>query len=292
MKIYEFSPFNNETDLCDIKLAENSGWVDETHVIEFNKTFQNRSKEFNLRPEAKGYVPHLVDSERFFVKDKLSDKIKRKIRYWIGIGVVNLSENYITGDTWLNEAAQRNYSQKIIDTLDIHDDDVLIFSDIDEIIYSDEKTKILDYVNRYGIITVKLIFTTYFMNLKVKNWGGPPDYSYRVFIMTGKRYRSLKISIDMLRKAGERNKLLGLIYCPDEILGVHHSWLGDESFIEKKLKAYAHKEHKRYASKEFLRDKIKKGESFLPGVELEIINSPKYLSVVEKNISKFSKYII
>jgi hypothetical protein len=293
MNIYEFSPFNNEYLIFDIKLNENKNWVKETHIVEFNKTFQNTKKSFNLDGFSyDGLVYHKVDAKNLFIDDSFLEKIKRKLRYFSGIGTVDFGDGYVAGNFWLNDAIQRNYPQKIIKNINLKDDDILIFSDVDEIIYSEEKDKIIEYVKKYGIITVKLTFTSYFMNLKVKNWGGPPEYSYRVFIMTGERYKALNITLDMLRKAGERGRLMGLVYCPDEILGVHHSWLGDEHFIVNKINSYAHKEHKKYANIELIRKKIKSGESFIPGVELELINEPRYLGTVKNNIKKYKANII
>jgi len=293
MKVYEFSPFNNEKLIVDIKLRENRAWVSETHIIEFNKTFQNINKAFNLDGSIyDGLIYHKVDAKNLFVRDSILDKIKRKLRHLAGIGIFDFGDGYVTGNFWVNDATQRNYPQQIIRNIDLKDDDILIFSDVDEIIYSEEKDKIIEYTKKYGIITIKLTFTSYFMNLKVKNWGGPPEYSYRVFIMTGERYKALNISLDMLRKAGERGRLIGLVYCPEEILGVHHSWLGDEHFIVNKINSYAHKEHKKYANIDLIREKIKSGESFIPGVKLEIIEEPRYLSTVKNSIEKYMANII
>lgn len=293
MNVYEFSPFNNEKLICEIKLNENKSWVKETHLVEFDRTFQNKNKPFNLD----GYtfdrlIHHKINAKNLFIEDSIINKVKRKFRYLSGIGTVDLGEGYVSGNFWINDATQRNYAQKIIKNIDIKDDDILIFSDVDEIIYSEEKDKIIDYVKKYGIITIKLTFTTYFMNLRVENWGGPPDYSYRIFIMTGERYKSLNISIDMLRKAGERGRLVGIVFCPDEILGVHHSWLGDENFIVNKINSYAHKEHKKYADIKLIREKIKSGESFIPGVKLHIIDKPRYLQTVINNFDKYRKNIL
>lgn len=293
MKIYDFSPYNNENIICEIKSFENKKWMDQTHIFEFDRTFQNVEKlyNFNLNIDNK-LINHKIPASQLFVDDTLKAKIKRKLKSISGTGIVEFGDGYVVGNAWLNEAIQRNYSQKIIENMIIDDDDILIFSDVDEIIDSDYSEEIIKEVYKHGLITIKLSLTTYYFNLKLNNIGGPADYSYRVFIMTGRRYKSLNITIDMIRKAGERGKLVGLVYCPDKILGVHHSSLGDVDFILNKLKSFSHIELKKIANKKTIEELIKNNESFLEGSITFVDNKMKQLNSVIENMPKYKKFFI
>ncbi len=293
MKIYDFSPFNNENIICEIKSFENKKWMDQTHIFEFDRTFQNVEKlyNFNLHVDNK-LIYHKIPASKLFVDDTLKAKVKRKLKSLSGTGIIEFGDGYVVGNAWLNEAIQRNYSQKIIENIRIDDDDILIFSDVDEIIDSDNREEIIKEVYKHGIITIKLSLTTYYFNLKLKNIGGPEDYSYRVFIMTGKRYKSLNVTIDMIRKAGERGRLVGLVYCPDKILGVHHSSLGDIDFIFNKLKSFSHIELKKYTNKENIEELIKNNESYLEGSSTFVDNKMKQLSSVVENMPRYKKFFI
>lgn len=295
MKIYEFSPFHNENEVLEIKASEGQKWVDKIFVIESNKTFQGHHKLSNFKPnEAYKNIVHNVfkDFKKNFKKDNLIDKLKNNLKSFINHrSSVEFSDNYVLGATWKNEATQRNYSQNIINGLNINDEDILIFSDIDEIIDSKKAKIIIEEVKKRGIITVKLKFSMYYLNLFVKNWGGPEDYSYRVFVMTGSVYKKMNITIDMLRKAGERKKLMGIIYCPEEIMGFHHSWLGDENFIKNKLSSWAHVEYRKVNSIDNIRRCLQENKSIIGDLEVEKDDSIQLLDSVQRNIKKYEKYL-
>jgi molecular chaperone DnaK len=86
-------------------------------------------------------------------------------------------------------------------------------SDIDEIIDSRFSEELIRYVNKYGITTIKLHYTLYYFNLFSKNWVGPPDYSYRVFLMSGEYFKRNSVNSNLLRKAGERGDLVETVKC-------------------------------------------------------------------------------
>jgi hypothetical protein len=288
MKIYDFSPFYNENFVTSIKTEEHSSWVDEFHIIETNRTFQNVLKEYNYSIKESNLVKyHKIDVTSEFISDSLFKKIKRKIRFLTGCtDSVEFGKCYVEQAAWLNEAYQRNYASLIIDKINLQDDDILIFSDVDEIIDSRNKDIIIEKVKKHGIVTGKLHFTMFYLNLFVQNWGGAPDYSYRTFIMTGEYYKKMNVTLDMLRKAGERGKLEGIVYCMDEFIGFHHSWLGDSDFVQNKIMAYAHTEHKQFNTKDYLNNCIKNGKSFIPNVILEKDINVKLLNSIDINSNK------
>lgn len=224
MTIFNFSLFNNENLIAAIKLEEESSSVDEFHITESDRNFRYISKPFLFDNPSPKVKLHRINADKYFVGPHL--RLKRA--KWFVTTEVN---------PWKNEAIQRNFGPHQVTP---HDDDIVVMSDIDEIISRNQWEYLIQLVKEKGIITVKLHFTMYFFNLFSNNWPGPPDYSYRTFLMTGKHYKSLKISPDKLRKLGESGALVDSVYCPPEFAGFHHSWVGDRKFIANKLASYSH----------------------------------------------------
>ena len=99
------------------------------------------------------------------------------------------------------------------------------------------------------------------------------------------------LDYDTLRKLGERGKLLNTIYCPNEILGFHHSWIGDEIFISNKLKSYAHIEHSHLNNIDYIRKCIENRVSIFPGHELYFDEELPMLESVRNN-TYYNKYLL
>lgn len=226
MKVHEASLFYTENLVAGIKARANQGMVDRFLLGESNRTFKYAPKPYVFDVQA----PHVrcvrIDGDRDFVPPRLG--IKRKFPF---VGRKNPG--------WTNEAIQRNFCAASL-LPDVADDDVVILSDVDEIIDWSHRDKLLDLVREHGIVTIRLHFTMFFFDLFSVDWPGPPDYSGRVFLMTGRHFRNLDLTSDQLRKKGERGELLGKVHCPDEIMGFHHSWAGDVDFVAAKIQAYAH----------------------------------------------------
>ena len=225
MKVVQCCPFYNENLIARIKIDESRGWVDELHITECNRSFTFRRKPFSFAFANEPMVRyHRIDGNEVFQKNR-----------W------EISRNpwfvHCQRYSWENDARQRNSACSFIE---VDDNDIVILSDLDEIIDRRFADRIVDETRKHGIITLKLRFTMFYFNLFSRNWGGPPDYSYRTFIMTGRYFKSLDVTSDQLRKMGEHGKLLTTVHCLDEFGGFHHSWVGDAEFVAKKLKAYAH----------------------------------------------------
>ena len=289
MKIYQCCPYYNESLIAEINIKEASKWIDEFHITEGNLNFQGQERNyiFNSGKEYDIVKYHKIDCKNKYKRNNLYGKISLwKNRFSSN----DYIRNILTAPTWYNEAVQRNEScSKIIP----EDDDIVILSDIDEIIDSKYADKIIEEVKKRDIITIKLHFTLFYFNLFSDNWGGPKDYSYRVFIMTGKYFKNMSMSSDELRKLGEQGKLYNDIYCIDEICGFHHSWLGDENFIFNKIKSYAHTEHSEYADIDYIKECLKNKKSIFPGHNLSIRNDINLIDTIEKNKNNiFKEYFI
>lgn len=225
LRVFEVSPFYNESLILDIKARESASWVSELHITEANQSFRGTPKPFNFSHWDNPHIRyHQILGEKAFRQS--GPRLTRRFPY-------------VTSEVnpWTNEAIQRNFGCEFVDP---EDNDLVVLSDVDEIIDPRCSDRIIDQVRQHGIVTVGLHFSLYFFNLVSENWPGPPDYAYRVFVMTGKRFRSLGMTSDQLRKAGEHGRLLNTVHRVAGISGFHHSWLGDSAFIASKLTAYSH----------------------------------------------------
>ena len=220
-KIILCCPFYNENLVADINIAEASKWVDEIHITEFDKSFKYTSHDYMFQNDCEKVHYHQMDASRLYEKP-------RKFIPHFFIHPISRWMNKMVRDTaWYNEGVSRNFS---LWNSNYKDDDILILSDIDEIIDSKYADEIIDAVNQYGIITIKIHFTMFYFNLFCSNWSGPAYYSYRIFIVKGKYLRKRFYNdSDYLRKMGEQSNLLNEVKCLEGIKGYHHSWLGDEN---------------------------------------------------------------
>ena len=230
MSVYEISNFLNEQLILDIKAENNKNIVKEFHVVESNSTYKSNKKLYNLKKNFSHIIHHKLDGIKLFKKP--FPRLKKKFPYLD-----------FTKYAWLNEKIQRDF---LIESLKskLNDDDIIIASDIDEIIDFSFFSEIEDLVKKKQIITIKFYQTLYYFNLfEFNNNSGPNDWSYRTFVMTGKYFKQIK-SIEKLRTMGASNQLINKIYCPEVIMGFHHTWLLSND-LNYKLNNYSHtiKEH-------------------------------------------------
>jgi hypothetical protein len=223
--IFEACPFNNENLVASIKVTESDGFVDQLHICEANRTFQFTPKPYNFLFDSDARVHYKkLDADKMFKGERF--RFHRKHPFF------SKSVN-----PWVNERIQRNYCSA---SLVPGDRDLVVLSDIDEIIDSRHWPQVIHEAKKHGIVTIGLHFTLYYFNLFSDNFAGPPDYSYRVFAMTGQRFNEMKISSDRLRKLGEAGRLKDTVHRIPGVMGFHHSWLGDTDFIKAKLLSYSH----------------------------------------------------
>lgn len=222
--VREYCLFNGEQLIADIKFAEHSNLIDEFHIVESTRTFQNgkRSLTFNSSDERINYRVYYPGKE-FTGKNFRPARPPRFIKTDL--------------NPWKNETLIRDFLSA---GLKPRNEDVLIFSDIDEIIDAKHLPRVIEFAQEHGVTTIKIHFTLYFFNLFSENHVGPEDYSYRVFIMTGEYYNKMTMTPYRMRKMGEAGELIKKIKCFPEIVGFHHSWIGDANFVASKLASYSH----------------------------------------------------
>jgi hypothetical protein len=204
-----------------------------------------------------------------------------------------------------NETIQRNH---VHDVLDLEDDDIVILSDVDEIIDSRHADEIVEMARKHGVISIRMHHSLFFLNLYSTNWhelwdGAPPDYAYRVFVMTGRYFRARRFTSDRIRRLGEWGRLASEVTLLGGMRGFHHSWLGDEKAALAKLQAYSHQVSDHVgelydgagaASLDRLGRMIREGRSIFPGNRLEVrgFDEIEPLGYVAENAERFAHLVL
>jgi beta-1,4-mannosyl-glycoprotein beta-1,4-N-acetylglucosaminyltransferase len=205
MKIIDCFIFYNELDMLNYRFNILNDVVDYFILVESNYTFNGEKKElffYNNR--------HLFD--------KFNDKI-------IHIVVDKVSNT----DAWSNEYNQRNSIDLGIKQIDMNDDDIIIISDVDEIIDPNTLSKILND-SEYVVDIKSLEMDCYYYNLNSKIVG-----KWKLSkILTFRKYKELNLSCDKIR-----NYNCSII--PKS--GWHLSYFGDAQFISNKIKNFSHQEY-------------------------------------------------
>jgi hypothetical protein len=286
MKIKLFVPYFNEQMVARINILSAMKWVDEFHLTEVNYTHQGKFKDYNFDYDV--YSKH-VDKLKYHALDVKHDFLfnRKYIPHFGGQHRPEWHPKIFFNTSWYNEGVQRNRScnQSLIE-----DDDIIILSDIDEIIDPRKADKIIAAVEKHKIFTVRLNFSLLYFNLFSKSWSGPSDYSYRIFIMKGSEFRKRNFDYDTLRKLGERSQLLNEVYCLPEICGFHHSWIGNKESIKAKLLAYSHVEHRVLNDDQYIENCLRNGKSLFDNHELCIDNSIELLEEIEINRAQYKEF--
>ncbi len=169
-KIYDCFTFFNEFELLEIRLNELNDVVDYFVLVEMDETFQGKPKPLLFKEERK---------KRF-------EKFLHKILY---VGVTERIE--VHNNPWEREKFQRDQIKRALRRC--HDSDIILISDLDEILSHQAIPRIADALKVHPVVACQINFYLYFLNSKEKNNGG-----IRPFAM---QYGHLKDkSVDDLRK--------------------------------------------------------------------------------------------
>ena len=220
MKIVDCFLFYNELDLLKFKLKELNDIVDYFVLIESKYTFVGNEKELYYEKNKKMFSDY-----------------NHKIIHIIH----DHNAKYETGDAWSNEKEQRFYATKGIAKLDLADDDLIILSDLDEIVDKNTLKKIKEEGLKDPISCLEQDMYYYNLNNKLQ------DKWYRSKIV---RFDTFKTYFDA--SSDKFQSIVQPEYNPDgkhigrySIIyrgGWHFSFFGDVSIIKNKIKNFSHTE--------------------------------------------------
>jgi len=215
MKIYDCFTFYNEFDLLDLRIAEMYDHVDYMVLVEADHTFQNTPKGFNFGENVKKYE-HLT-----------------KLIY-IGVEDMPLSPN-----PWDNERHQRDSIMLGLD--EANDDDLIIISDIDEILRPDTISQLRK--NEADIYGFRMPLFNFKFNYMLSTqdlysvWSGALK---KKFLSSPEEFRKQRHNLNNLpwQYHNDRIKII-------EHAGWHFTYLGNTDFAKNKIQSFAHSDDNR-----------------------------------------------
>lgn len=262
MKVYSLSPFFNEYDILDLKVAEEIDTVDKIFLIESNQSLNCLPKPLNLKGNKHEKNPKI---EFCFIEDEFSP------------------------DAWtVNDTIQKN---AVLRFFEYEDDDVLICADLDEINNKKDLPKIIDAATKYGFVKLEMFCYYYKINLcrgTKKGW----KCSYAI---TGKEMRKRNENIYGLRGVKKGIATIGTD-------GKHFSYLADPKGIAYKINNAGHPEYMfdKYTNEKGIEERIKKQQDpFDRTVKAtgkvqkltKVLVDETYPQTILDNIDFWSKYI-
>jgi len=227
MKIIDCFLFYNELELLKFKLKELNDIVDYFVLIESKYTFVGNEKELYyeknkvLFSEYNHKIIHVIHEHNATMENSPRDD-----------GLPN---------AWYNEKEQRFYGTKGISKLDLADDDLIILSDLDEIVDKNTLKKIKEEGLEEPIYCLEQYMYYYNLNNRLKD----------------KWYRSKIVRFDELSKYFDKSPdsfqtIVQPVYNPDgkhignyPIIkkgGWHFSYFGGINKIKNKIKNFSHTE--------------------------------------------------
>jgi beta-1,4-mannosyl-glycoprotein beta-1,4-N-acetylglucosaminyltransferase len=212
MKIIDSFIYYNESNILNYRLNLLYNIVDYFIIVEANKTFIGNDKK-------------LYFNENKDLYKKFEDKI---IHIIADLPYKKDDINIENGDQWDNEYFQRNSINEGIKKLKLHDNDLILISDLDEI------------PNPYILENIKLL------NLKINLAKLEQEFYYYDLYnkFTEKWYMSKIISYKNYKEYNNNCQNIRFTECvviPNG--GWHLSYFGSPEFIQNKLKNFSHQEY-------------------------------------------------
>ena len=256
--------FDEDLNL-DLRFNILDKYVDKFIIVEATRDHAGKKKKLNF------------DINRFI-------KFKNKINYLIVDDIPEKVEHYKKG--WSPNFARENFNRNAISRAltECSPNDLIIISDVDEI----PNLKILEQIKikKFAIFSQKLFF--YKLNLFFKdNWLGS-SICYKKYLKSPQWLRNKRFL---------RRGFLRRIFFKTQIIsngGWHFSFLKTPDDIAKKIKAYAHGEHKNLQDAENIKKSIEMKKFFIfPEKNLKQVNIENNLpDYIIKNKDKFKDWIL
>ena len=145
--IYSSIMFFNEIDLIDLRIEEESPYVDKIFIAESPMTFTGNAKPLNFPIER--------------------HKDNEKVVYL----VVPHSAYIGCNIAWDREHVQRNYAQTIVP---FNDDDIWFVTDTDEVLIGEKLPGLVKVVRQHGLVGLHMPSYSYYINAKCnRDWFHP-----------------------------------------------------------------------------------------------------------------------
>jgi len=236
VKVYDCFLFFNELDLLEIRLEEHYNQVDKFVLVECSETFSKKKKPLFFKENIKRYE-RFLDKIIHVVVEDTPDFPPRQGR----MGTYHSRHDV---EWFQRDCISRGLSN-------CEKDDIVIVSDVDEIIRSDSFSKIRrHFETNSDFIAVNHRFFYYYLNgLCVQNGVESPWWG-----AVACKYSSFPGAENMRKKKGSTDRKI-------QSGGWHFSYLGGAEAIARKIESIAHAEwdNDHYKSINRIQDRISKG---------------------------------
>ena len=262
-KLYDFSLFNNEYDILDLRLKYMKNFVDKFFVCEINITYQSGPSEF--------YSKHFIENYPI-AKELISEGRLEFVS-------LNLEPDSVYFGV---ETAHRIEFSKWVKT-NVQEDYVGILCDCDEIV-SDHVVNVCDDLNFIMCLEMKLFY------FAADNW------SYAIRWRLPKLFRKAALDshdFKMIRNYDQS------YYIPE--MGWHFSCFGGIQQVIDKIKSFSHTEYNNgnHTNPDIMSQRIKNKEDFLGRCEYpckewnldEYPNNLKNLILEKPNFTKMENLL-
>lgn len=201
--------FHDEVDLLDLKIKEELPYVDRIVVVESEITHSGKRKALN------------------FPVGKYGDKIT-----YI---VANDEDFSDCPNRWDREVRQRDIAAR---RFYIENDDIIIATDVDEIISGEKIPEIVAKTRQCGIARLGMRLFFYYINVQQPNYVCPHPYA-----VTGRVYVE-HCSLSYLRTGPDRDS--SAFHAQQPFIancGNHFGWLGGVEKVKEKFDNFCHTEY-------------------------------------------------
>ena len=204
LKVIDCFTFYNEIKFLQFRLEELYDYVDYFVIVEANKTFSGKDKEF-----------------------KFEKAINEFGKYMSKIIYIKVEDMPLTSNAWDRETFQRNCILRGLEKISLNSEDIIIIGDLDEV----PKVSILNEVRNGNINEIKTLdLDFYYYNLQCKQdrvWKGNVLLPYKLMYQyTPQILRDQRFSFSSISNSGW-----------------HLSYFSDETQIVKKIKNFSHQEY-------------------------------------------------
>ena len=243
LKIIDCFIFYNELDLLNYRLNILDNLVDYFVIVEATHTFTGKEKQL------------------YFNENKhLFEKFNKKIIHIIvdDLPYIYPNINFENNEQWRNEFFQRNAMSRGLKYINnLHDSDVIIVSDLDEI----PDPYVLDKIKKGDIVIdiYSLEMDMYYYNLITKH----KNKWLLCKILNYKKYKELNMKFDDIRN---------MPCCRILNSGWHLSYFGDKYFIKNKINHFSHQEYNNdnYTDLSIIEERINNSTDLYGRTEIDI----------------------
>lgn len=268
--IFDCFSFFNELDLLEIRLNELNSTVDRFVLVEATKTFQKKAKPLFFEENKQRFAPFLPKITHIVVHDYPT--------FWT---------KFRNPTPWDYDDHQKDQVVRALS--DCQSEDVIIFSDLDEI---PSPAKIRENQNHEGVSTFEQRHFYYFLNCVEVEKNNSSIYA-KWYGSTMTKFKNFE-SVRKLRVQREINKFSDTYVIKDG--GWHFAYLGGVEKIIQKMESYAHTEHNKidFKNPAKIKELIESGCGLYENSDIKCIFesiNDSYPAYLQSNILQFSHLI-